>query len=383
MAEKILVVDDDPNILDAFKRTLRKQFKIDTAPGGKEGLQAVAEKGPYAVVVSDQMMPGMDGIQFLTEVRYQDPDAVRVMLTGHPDLQIAIDAVNEGHLFRFLTKPISPDVMTKIIRTCAAQHMLITAEKELLEKTLSGSVNVLMEILSMVNPTAFGRTLRIKKCVMHIVNELKLPHAWQFGLASMLSQIGCVTLPIDTLNKVYAGMLLSKTEHEMYSAQPTVGRNLLANIPRLGTVARMIEAQQQPFTRRSKGDDFKGEDLVALGGHLLKVALDFDLLLMQGISPKSALAVLQQQSDDYDQDVVKTLETLDLEPAGRIAKSLRVRELNTSMTLDQDVHSKTGILLGTKGQEISFAIMHRLRAYAKSVGVEEPFRVIVQRAGIK
>jgi len=116
MEQKILFVDDDANILAAFRRHLRKRFHFDTALGPEEGLKAVVEKGPYAVVVSDLRMPKMDGIEFLTHVKEIAPDTVRMMLTGHADLHNTIEAVNEGNIFRFLTKPCPVDELSKALQ---------------------------------------------------------------------------------------------------------------------------------------------------------------------------------------------------------------------------------------------------------------------------
>ena len=103
---KILFVDDDVNLLKASQRWLRKMFDVDIAQGGKEGLTAIAEKkGPYAVIISDLMMPGMDGFQFLESARNAVPDSVFIMLTGHANLDSSLKALNEGNIFRFLTKP--------------------------------------------------------------------------------------------------------------------------------------------------------------------------------------------------------------------------------------------------------------------------------------
>ena len=105
MVRRILCVDDEPNVLLALERQFRKQFEIQTAVGSELGLKAIVENGPYAVVVSDLRMPVMDGNRFLAQVRKLSPDTVRVMLTGQADLADAITAVNEGHIFQFLTKP--------------------------------------------------------------------------------------------------------------------------------------------------------------------------------------------------------------------------------------------------------------------------------------
>ncbi len=98
---KVLFVDDEQNILDTFRVSLRKRFKVDTALGPLEGLEKIKESGPYAIVVSDLKMPNMDGISFLSKVQELSPDTVRIMLTGHADLTSAISAVNEGLSFAF------------------------------------------------------------------------------------------------------------------------------------------------------------------------------------------------------------------------------------------------------------------------------------------
>lgn len=99
MSDNVLCVDDDPNILHAYQRALRKQFRIETALGGEEALGRVDSQVPYAVIVSDMRMPGMDGVQFLAAVRRKSPNSVRMMLTGNADQETAIRAVNEGHIF--------------------------------------------------------------------------------------------------------------------------------------------------------------------------------------------------------------------------------------------------------------------------------------------
>src|ERR1035438_9523234 len=146
-AEKILLVDDDSNILEGYRRGLIREFLLETALGGEQALTLAAENGPYAVVVSDMRMPGMDGIQLLSRIKALSPDTIRVMLTGNTDTDTAINAINEGSIFRFLNKPCSKEVMAKTITAALMQYRLVTAEKHLLEQTLSGSLQVLTEVL--------------------------------------------------------------------------------------------------------------------------------------------------------------------------------------------------------------------------------------------
>ncbi len=134
MRDRVLFVDDEASILDGFRRSLHDQFSVSTAIGGEEGLADIRVNGPFAVVVSDMRMPGMDGAQFLAHVRERAPDSVRILLTGYADLNTAIDAVNRGSIFRFLTKPCPRPILVDAIRKGLEQHHATLAEKELLKK---------------------------------------------------------------------------------------------------------------------------------------------------------------------------------------------------------------------------------------------------------
>jgi FixJ family two-component response regulator len=134
MFDRILFVDDEQGILDGLERLLRKEFAVTVALGGQKALTAIQDFGPFAVVISDMRMPGMSGAEFLAQVKHQAPDTVRMLLTGYTDLSAAIDAVNEGNIFRFLTKPCAKDVLIEAINIGLEQYHKATAEREILKK---------------------------------------------------------------------------------------------------------------------------------------------------------------------------------------------------------------------------------------------------------
>jgi CheY-like chemotaxis protein len=131
---KVLFVDDEPLVLDALRRMLHDKFHIYTANSGEKGLASVEQNGPFAVVISDMRMPGMNGAEFLARIRKDAPDTVRMLLTGFTDLDAAIAAVNEGNIFRFLTKPCRKDELVGAINLGLAQYRSTLAEKELMKK---------------------------------------------------------------------------------------------------------------------------------------------------------------------------------------------------------------------------------------------------------
>jgi serine phosphatase RsbU (regulator of sigma subunit) len=137
MKDKVLLVDDDAMILAGLKRHLRNQFRIETALSGEEGLKRIKENGPYAVIVSDFSMPGMNGIEFLCRVKKTDPDSTRIMLTGSDDMTTAIQAVNEGSIFQFHPKPCPADTLGKAIQSGVEAYRKTTTHQMQFKKVQS------------------------------------------------------------------------------------------------------------------------------------------------------------------------------------------------------------------------------------------------------
>jgi CheY-like chemotaxis protein/GGDEF domain-containing protein len=135
--EKILCVDDESSALEGYQRILHRQFDVTTAVSGEQGLGMVERRGPWAVVISDMRMPGMNGADFLAQVRQRAPDTVRMLLTGYADMKSAMDAVNRGHIFQFLTKPCERDVLVAAINSGVAQYRAQTADRELIRSAQS------------------------------------------------------------------------------------------------------------------------------------------------------------------------------------------------------------------------------------------------------
>ena len=251
MKERILCVDDEPHILEALRRELHREYDVSVAGDGREGLRLIADGPPFAVIVSDFMMPEMNGVQFLHEAAVMAPDSVRVMLTGYADMEIAMKAVNEGRIFQFLTKPCPPDRLSRAIRRGVEQYRLVHAERDLLEKTLRGSIDVLVGMLSMANPVSFSRSLRLARMAANVASAMKLPAAWSYEVAALLSQIGSITVPGDVLERMLAGETLDAKEQSMIDAIPTIGKKLIAPVPRLEAVAEMIGRSCLPCASHS------------------------------------------------------------------------------------------------------------------------------------
>jgi len=300
MNEKILFVDDDPNLLASCERNFRRNFPLETAEGGEAALKKIAAHGPYAVVVSDRQMPGMDGIQLLSLVKERAPDTVRIMLTGNADLEGAIKVVNEGNIFRFLTKPCPPEILIKAVEDARAQYRLVISEKELLNKTLSGSIKLLTDILSIMEPQSFGRAQTMRDIITSIAKKFKTENDWEIHLAVMLAPIGHVTIPSETLVRARAGGALSSVEEQMLAQLPETAARLLANIPRLEGVARVVRYQHKRYDGTGFPPDSIKGDSVPLGSRLLKILDDMAQLQAGGKNRSAALDEMQGRRGWYD-----------------------------------------------------------------------------------
>lgn len=369
---KILCVDDEPQVLEGLGLHLRREYKVLTATGGKEGLGMIAEQGPFAVVLSDMRMPEMNGAVFLSKVREAAPDTTRMLLTGYSEMDSAISAVNDGQIFRFLTKPCPPDKLRLAFEAAVEQHRLVTAERVLLEQTLHGSIKTLTDVLSMTNPLAFGRATRLKKLVSDLAEAIALPDRWQVEVAAMLSQLGYISLPEETAEKYFYGREMTNPEKEMVSRIPEVTGKLLANIPRLESVQEILRGQ----TARFDAGEGKGE--IPKGARLLKVAVEYDELESKGYDAQLAIDTMFGREGWYDPDILQELIKLKNASAEqRTVKEIPLVALQEGMVFAEEVRMKNGLLLVARGYEVTQSFMEKVRNF-KSGSVDEPLRVIVK-----
>jgi response regulator RpfG family c-di-GMP phosphodiesterase len=361
---RILFVDDDPLALEGLSRSVYREFKADLAEGPEAGLEKVKNGGSYIVVISDMRMPVMDGAEFLSRVRNLAPDSIRVMLTGFADTEAAMRAVNEGRIFRFLNKPVTTEDLTLTLRACVAQYDLKLREKELLEKTLAGAIRVLTEVLHLANPVAFNKGARICQYVRHIAGKLCLSDMWQYEIAAMLSELGCLTLTPDLLEAIHAGEPLTPEHEKRYSQHPQIAHDLLARIPRLELVADMILQQKDIPTDLSRSLSPAAES-VRRGAQMLKVSLAFDHLLSTGSERQEALLALSRNPVEYDAKMVAALGDFRLSRGPTEMRPIDVRDLRTGMILSEDLRSTAGILLAAKGHEVSPALVKTVRNFVE------------------
>lgn len=319
----------------------------------------------------------MNGIEFLSELRKQSPDTTRVMLTGYADLDNAIRAVNDGNVFRFLTKPCDKDVLLTNVKDAVAQYELVTHKKVLLEQTLKGSVELLSEITSLVNPEAGARINRVRRYVRYLARKKGVKDLWRYDIATMLSQLGTLILPTGTLDTLLTGKDLNPEQVQIFEMHPAIAQSLISKLPRLESIAEMISYQLKGFDGSGTPRNAIKEDSIPLGGRILRIALDYDMYMQFGKSPKDAFSRLEETIECYDPELLYYLEGMLGVEARYTIKDLSISELKTGMILHDDVTSKQGALLLRKSLELDKDKIDRIHMFVEKVGVQEPLRVLV------
>jgi response regulator RpfG family c-di-GMP phosphodiesterase len=365
----ILCVDDEQRIVESLALHLRRDYQVHTATGGHSALQLLKDIGPPAVIVSDMRMPGMDGATLLKHVKHLYPETTRILLTGDTGRDTPIAAVNEGQIFRFLTKPCPPDQLRAAIDAGVAQHRLLRAEKVLLQETLIGSITALIDILAITHPIAFGRATRIKRLAIDVAAAHGTEGFWQLEAAAMLSQIGYISLPLELVDKLFYGKRLTAEERQLADNAPQVAQKLLGRIPRLEIVMEILAASQPGKSEHPDG-------LAKIGGAILRLVLDYDTQIAQGRSVADATATLRAMNARHDPAYLEKLEIIVGAGAGTAKVSeVLIGRLTPGMVFMDDLRTAVGALLVPKGFEVTEIFLERARNFGPAM-LQEKIRVM-------
>jgi response regulator RpfG family c-di-GMP phosphodiesterase len=258
--------------------------------------------------------------------------------------------------------------MAKTLTTALVQYRLITAEKQLLEQTLRGSIQVLTEVLSLVNPAAFSRAQRARRYIHHVATFMKLGNPWQYEVAAMMSQLGCVTLPLETIDAVYAGEELSSHEQIQYDAHPHVAYDLLSKIPRLEPIAWMIEHQNEQLSNDAPADSQPAD--IRQGAEILRLTLAYEKLIHKGASRTEAVHRLSRQNKSVDPAFFEALILLDPNAEEDGIKKCRIQDLVPGMIFQQEIRTADKVLLVCQGQEVTPSLLLKLKNFQgrRSIG---------------
>jgi CheY-like chemotaxis protein len=371
---RVLLVDDDPRLLDSLVRLHGRHFALSTACGGREGIQAIEREGPFAAVVVDLQMPGIDGMRVLEHCRQTAPDTVRIMLTGQADLEVAKQAVNEGQVFRFLTKPCSAEEFAHAVESGLRHHARMQHERDVLEKTVRGTVQALIDVLSLVRPTAFAKARRVQDLARRLAAELGLRNPWLHETAALLSQVGVVAVPPRVLSCIESGALPAPDEMDVLADHPLTAAEMLRSIPRLEGVAEILV---QEHSLRNGGPRLRCSPEALIGGRLLHLALDLDEQLTQpDTSPASVVERFRAREDRYGAEILGALERLDFGHSGNSIETCFVKDLPDDWFLAEDLLADDGEVLLPRGQQVSRSLRARIDNHV-AIGDLDPSRAVL------
>jgi CheY-like chemotaxis protein len=361
---KVLCVDDEPRVLDSLRRHLQDTYEVLTAASGAAGLDVLHEHHDVAVVVSDMRMPEMDGATFLRHTRVLRPSAVRVLLTGQADMAAAIKAINEGQIFRFLTKPCSPDQFLSVIGEAIRQYELVTAERLLLQRTLVGAIKALTDIMTLVSPAIVGRAQRLKRRVSALATELKLEDRWQVETAALLSHLGEVSLPDALTDKIAHGAELDANEAQRLRETTRAANRLINHVPRLEAVGALLNALSEPAAASDPGIATRPD---ATQVEMLRLAMEAERLETQGL-PSRAVVETLEASGEYSAAMLRALKATQVEQGELLTRAeIPLNALAGGMILDQDVVTIRQILIAPRGCEVTPSFLEHLRYFAKQL----------------
>lgn len=377
MSPRILLVDDDARFLELLQRGMLRQFKVSTALSGDIALEMIANEGPFALVVADMHMPGMSGLEFLRRVQKQAPDTIRMMLTGSPDQKTALDAVNDGQVFRFLSKPSSADALIAAMEAGLERFRTQRAERDLLANTLGGALKVLTEILSMQDPATFERGQRLRESVREFAIATGFPITWDIEIASTLLSLGRVTIPATVLEKVRRREMLTIAESELIQQIPEFGARLLQSIPRLESVVAIIRCHQKRFDGTGY-PAHKMEGLeIPLGARLLKIFSDLVELEAAGQTPLMARRTLRTRAGWYDPELLTSVDQFWASRAGASStlEEVNIHQLCPGDVLVEDLVDGDGLRLLAASTLLTPMLIVKLRNFEKLHSIQRSILV--------
>ncbi len=381
MTGKVLIVDDEMSILLALERKLFGLHTVFKADNGIEGLKILERKGPFAVIITDYKMPQMNGLQLLEKAAKEAPETVRVMLTGHADIDIAMEAINKGNIFRFLTKPCGDQELLQVVNAAVQQYQLITAERELLQNTLTGSIRLLTDLFSAVQPDCFARAGNISRLAKRVAVRAGITKTWEIEMAALLSQIGTITLPEELIYKRLSGQGLTDREEMLFMSHPQIGSSFIANIPRLEEIARAVQFQFRGFDGSGPPDEALQGEKIPLLARILKLVQDYEYHYeIENIAMRS-LKRLKASSWLYDPKLLAALEAeiLNIEDGYHyLVRQVDIFGLESGMILADGVHDQFGALLISRGTVITDVLKTRLINYNQVGKIENSLKVVVK-----
>ncbi len=353
MSNQVLFIDDDASLLSTMKRNLSLEFNVHTAEGADAALGVVAEQGAFSVVVVDMQMPKLNGIQTIVLLREKMPEAVFVMLTGNQDLATAIQAVNDGNVFRFLNKPCQVSEISTAIQAAQQQHNLVIAEKELLSCTFAGAINLIADVIEMQEDRHID-TGRMSAALVDLASQLSIDISWEEKVAARIFLVGIAMLgPEDTIK--FVTLDPTTTEHKAMFAQICKkSASMLARLPRLGWIVELLKSVPKADCLES------GCDRMEAAAVLLRVVFYWNFLTNKGMCVEAASAVIESIMPRLSSRFIGAMQCLHDNHDAHVLTKVPVSKLRAGMIPHSDITIPGGGYAVAKGRVLTEAQVENL-----------------------
>ena len=394
---KVLYVDDETSLLSAFSSLFRREGLVIETLADSTGIDGMLEEhGPFAVVVSDQRMPGLDGVGTLERVRRHSPDTIRVMLTGFADQDDTVRAINTAGVSRYILKPWDDTLLKHTVHDCihsfnmVAENRILTAElavrnaalEELLEGTVGQTVQLLSHLSTYINIHAAHQTERVRTlgtAILKVSRDVPAEEQWDIHRALELFNLGISVLPPWIQVTLTKEGLWSLARFPIAQNHQLLAYDLLKEIPRFERVARIIQLSHKDFDGGGEPASIalKGHD-IPLGSRLLRILIDLDSLSTEHHRGRAMLQKMHVQSKKYDTDLIALM--LGLESTLRVSqteKSLGLDALEPGMILIEDLVTVRGRVMIRAGSEITKPVLRILSQTRQYDPIKEPIIVRV------
>jgi len=377
----ILCVDDDLNVLASLVRGLRKYFTVHTALSGAEALSILQMGGPYAAILSDMMMPEMDGLEFLAKAAVLAPDTVAAMLTGNVDQITAVEALNSGRVHRFITKPASTETIVETLQACCSLHEELCAKRGVLERAMEGGVSLLREVYQ----SAGQRALAGPDLLMDYVSSFfynihpnqKTPR--EIEVALMLRYVGSSSLPGSLMQRAAMGEVLSPSEGQLIHSAVASGIQLLYGLPGMEAVARILHYQNKGFDGSGPPEDSLQGEALPFGSRLLRVMSDLLDLEKTGLKRHDALMRMAANAKRYDPEILKLCRlrwqfdrNIQLR---RVPKPVLLSDLCVSDILAKPLYSKDSQLVALEGTIMTETLLRQIRILEQNNNISKNLEI--------
>lgn len=394
---RILFVDDEEHVLASFSSLFRKEsVRVTTLSSPLDVAGLLQDQGPFAVVLSDQRMPGMDGVAVLELVAREHPDTVRVLMTGFANHADTVRAVNSAGIRHYVPKPWDDDALRALIRegirsyNLQVQNAQLLEElkekneslKELLQGTLGGTTRILSEIVGHANAEAAAQVERVRKAgrvVLGMLPDVSSAERWEATRAFDLFNLGIALLPSWILVVLNKHGLASAERFPLAASHHLAAADLLREIPRFEGVARILRLmhRNQDGSGDPPGEHARGND-IPLGARILHILLDLDRQSTSTFRGRPVLQQMARHPERYDTAIIRVLLDGRTRAGEWEERTIALAaDLTPGMVLLEDLSDRSGQVLLRTGFVLSESALIMVRRWSSSGNLRLPVRVRV------